>query len=29
MFDGEHPINPSGGLIGCEHPVGATGVHVT
>ncbi len=23
---GEHPINPSGGLIGAGHPVGATGV---
>jgi acetyl-CoA C-acetyltransferase len=23
---GKHPINPSGGLIGCGHPVGATGV---
>jgi acetyl-CoA C-acetyltransferase len=23
---GRHPINPSGGLIGCGHPVGATGV---
>jgi acetyl-CoA C-acetyltransferase len=28
MFDGEHPINPSGGLIGCGHPVGATGVRM-
>jgi acetyl-CoA C-acetyltransferase len=25
-FDGTLPINPSGGLIGCGHPVGATGV---
>jgi acetyl-CoA C-acetyltransferase len=24
-FDGTCPINPSGGLIGCGHPVGATG----
>jgi acetyl-CoA C-acetyltransferase len=24
-FDGKCPINPSGGLIGCGHPVGATG----
>ena len=24
-FDGSCPINPSGGLIGCGHPVGATG----
>jgi len=24
-FDGALPINPSGGLIGCGHPVGATG----
>jgi acetyl-CoA C-acetyltransferase len=23
---GKLPINPSGGLIGCGHPVGATGV---
>ena len=23
---GKHPINPSGGLIGAGHPVGATGV---
>lgn len=27
-FDGEKPINPSGGLIGCGHPVGATGVRM-
>ena len=25
-MDGQLPINPSGGLIGCGHPVGATGV---
>jgi acetyl-CoA C-acetyltransferase len=25
-LDGELPINPSGGLIGCGHPVGCTGV---
>jgi len=25
-FAGKLPINPSGGLIGCGHPVGATGV---
>jgi acetyl-CoA C-acetyltransferase len=25
-FDGSTPINPSGGLIGAGHPVGATGV---
>lgn len=24
-FDGKMPINPSGGLIGCGHPVGASG----
>lgn len=24
-FDGTKPINPSGGLIGCGHPVGASG----
>lgn len=24
-FDGKKPINPSGGLIGCGHPVGASG----
>lgn len=24
-FDGAKPINPSGGLIGCGHPVGASG----
>ncbi|WP_339860771.1 acetyl-CoA acetyltransferase [Paremcibacter congregatus] len=27
-MDGEIPINPSGGLIGCGHPVGATGVRM-
>lgn len=27
-FDGRLPINPSGGLIGCGHPVGATGVRM-
>ena len=27
-FDGRKPINPSGGLIGCGHPVGATGVRM-
>lgn len=27
-FDGGKPINPSGGLIGCGHPVGATGVRM-
>lgn len=27
-FDGALPINPSGGLIGCGHPVGATGVRM-
>ena len=27
-FDGKKPINPSGGLIGCGHPVGATGVRM-
>ncbi len=25
-IDGKHPMNPSGGLIGAGHPVGATGV---
>ncbi len=25
-IDGKHPVNPSGGLIGAGHPVGATGV---
>ncbi len=27
-FNGEKPINPSGGLIGCGHPVGASGVRM-
>lgn len=27
-FDGKLPINPSGGLIGAGHPVGATGVRM-
>ena len=27
-FSGSKPINPSGGLIGCGHPVGATGVRM-
>jgi acetyl-CoA C-acetyltransferase len=27
-FNGSCPINPSGGLIGCGHPVGATGVRM-
>lgn len=27
-FDGALPINPSGGLIGCGHPVGASGVRM-
>lgn len=27
-MDGAKPINPSGGLIGCGHPVGATGVRM-
>ena len=27
-FDGEKPVNPSGGLIGCGHPVGASGVRM-
>lgn len=27
-FDGKQPINPSGGLIGCGHPVGASGVRM-
>ena len=27
-FDGKKPINPSGGLIGCGHPVGAFGVRM-
>lgn len=27
-FDGKSPINPSGGLIGCGHPVGASGARM-
>lgn len=27
-IDGKHPINPSGGLIGAGHPVGASGVRM-
>lgn len=27
-FDGSQPINPSGGLIGCGHPVGASGARM-
>lgn len=27
-FHGEKPINPSGGLIGCGHPVGASGTRM-
>lgn len=27
-LNGKKPINPSGGLIGCGHPVGATGVRM-
>ena len=27
-FDGEKPVNPSGGLIGCGHPVGGSGVRM-
>ena len=27
-FKGQKPINPSGGLIGCGHPVGASGVRM-
>jgi len=27
-MDGRIPLNPSGGLIGCGHPVGATGVRM-
>ncbi len=27
-FNGPKPINPSGGLIGCGHPVGASGVRM-
>lgn len=28
FFDGKKPINPSGGLIGCGHPVGASGARM-
>ena len=27
-FKGDKPINPSGGLIGCGHPVGSSGVRM-
>ncbi len=27
-FDGKKPVNPSGGLIGCGHPVGGSGVRM-
>ena len=27
-FDGSKPINPSGGLIGCGHPVGGSGARM-
>lgn len=27
-FTGSKPINPSGGLIGCGHPVGASGARM-
>ncbi len=27
-FEGKKPVNPSGGLIGCGHPVGASGVRM-
>lgn len=27
-FDGKKPINSSGGLIGCSHPVGASGARM-
>lgn len=27
-FNGSKPINPSGGLIGCGHPVGASGIRM-
>ena len=27
-FDGKKPVNPGGGLIGCGHPVGATGARM-
>ena len=29
MMDGDLPVSPSGGLIGCGHAVGATGVMQT
>jgi len=28
LADGPLPVNPSGGLIGCGHPVGASGVRM-
>ena len=28
VFNGSKPINPSGGLIGCGHPVGASGARM-
>lgn len=28
LIDGPHPVNPSGGLVGVGHPVGATGVRM-
>lgn len=28
FFNGKKPINPSGGLIGCGHPVGASGIRM-
>lgn len=28
FFEGSKPINPSGGLIGCGHPVGASGARM-
>lgn len=28
LFGGKKPINPSGGLIGCGHPIGGTGVRM-
>lgn len=27
-FEGRYPINPSGGLIGCGHPIGASGARM-
>ena len=27
-FEGAKPVNPSGGLIGCGHPVGASGARM-